>query len=93
MNTIIIDHKAKSRKLSFYDNPNAHAIIKIGKEIKLFKEKDGHRYYGKEKAREIERRFGKDANALIKPKEDRNLCRDLTRDINRDLRREFQRSR
>ena len=91
MSTIIIDHKEKSRKLSFYDNPNAHEIIKIGKEIKHFKERDGDRYSPKERAKEIERRFGKDANALVRPKEDRQFIKDLTRDINRDLRKEFKR--
>jgi len=93
MTTIIIDHKKKSRKLSFYDNPNAHEILKIGNEIKHFKEKDGYRYSGKEKAKEIERRFGKDANALCKPKGDDRWVKDMTRDINRGLRKEFQKLR
>jgi hypothetical protein len=63
-------------KLDFKDNPNAEQILKVGREIKKFKELDGF------KPKEIQRRFGKDANALCIKKSDHS---DLTRQITRDI--------
>ena len=63
-------------RLDFKDNPNAEQILKVGKEIKRFKQLDGF------KPKEIERRFGKDANALCAKKpENSDLCKKITKDI------------
>lgn len=79
MPIIIMDHKKKSRQLSFNDNPRASEILKIGREINRYKQRDGCNIKG------IEQRFGKDANALCRPKVDNSWVKDFRRDVNREL--------
>jgi len=67
-------------KLDFKDNPNGTEIIKIGKEIKRFKQLDGVNN------KEIEKRFGRDANKLMERKQDNSLIKSMTTEIVRGLR-------
>lgn len=68
-------------KLDFMDNPNAKDILKIGKEINRFKQLDGLNN------KEIERRFGKEANRLFERKIDKGLVKQIARDVSEQLKR------
>lgn len=77
----IVDAKERKAFLNrrFAENKD---ILKIGKEINRFKRIDGYRATPKE----IERRFGKDANKFLERKPDTQLSKDIARDIIKGIR-------
>ena len=72
--TIIIDYKKNKARVQ----PNFEQrkeVVKIGKEINLYKRKDGAN------PKEIERRFAKDANKMFVKKLDPTLSKQIAKDV------------
>ncbi len=68
-------------KIDIGDNHNHRELVKIGREIERFKKLDGG---GK---KEIQRRFGTDANRLMEKKSDDTLIKNISREVAEQLKR------
>jgi len=80
---IIIDGKKQRGKIAITDQPKWSDVIKIGKEINLMKRcGEKHR---------VDREFGKEANAMFKKKENKELNKEMATYAVEQLKRKFKR--
>ena len=81
-------------KVTLLDQPNMKAVIKIGKEINKFKDRDRKRFAGnKALATEVDRRFKVDTEKIMKPKENTELNKQMGKTYIENYKRELAQAR